>query len=62
MLYTLTHLAVLWDDETVREQAAQVVETLAGFIERNDTYDVVAVLARLLRCLSTAGAFRPMRL
>ncbi|MDI9546736.1 MAG: type 2 lanthipeptide synthetase LanM family protein [Chloroflexota bacterium] len=41
VLYTLTHLAVLWDDETVREQAAQVVETLAGFIERNDTYDVV---------------------
>lgn len=41
VLYTLTHLAALWDDETVRDQAAQVVETLAGFIERNDTYDVV---------------------
>ena len=41
VLYALTHLGALWEDQTLLDHAAQVVETMTGLVEQNDTYDFV---------------------
>lgn len=41
VLYTMTHLGVLWNDPTVLSQAEEIVAVLAGFVDQDDTFDVV---------------------
>jgi type 2 lantibiotic biosynthesis protein LanM len=41
VLYTLTHLGVLWDDAGLLSQAEDIVEVLAGFVDQDDEFGVV---------------------
>jgi type 2 lantibiotic biosynthesis protein LanM len=41
LLYTLTHLAVLWDDAGLLSQAEDIVAVLAGFVDQDETFEVV---------------------
>jgi lantibiotic modifying enzyme len=40
LLYTLTHLAYLWDDQAVLYQAKGVVEIIAGLVAQDDQFDI----------------------
>ncbi len=42
ILYTITHLARLWQDETLFAQTAQLVDVVARFIEEEEDYSVVS--------------------
>ncbi len=59
VLYTLTHLGMLWDDATIKAQAAQIAEVLAHLIERNDTSDVVRGSAGAIATLLAYHACMP---
>ncbi len=41
LIYTLTHLGVLWDDPGLLSQAEDLVAVLAGFIDQDETFSVV---------------------
>jgi len=41
VLYSLTHLGVLWDDQGLLSQAEDMVEVLAGFVEQDSGFGVV---------------------
>jgi type 2 lantibiotic biosynthesis protein LanM len=41
ILYVLTHLGALWNDQTLLEEAQQVVERLPDLIERDDCLDII---------------------
>ncbi len=52
VLYTLTHLAALWDDQSVLAHAQEVVEIIAAHVGADDEFDVArgsagAILALL---------------
>ncbi len=40
ILYTLTHMGVLWDDPVAFSQAGEVVDILANFIEQDEAFGV----------------------
>jgi type 2 lantibiotic biosynthesis protein LanM len=40
VLYTLTHLGVLWDDGAVLAHAAEVVDVIDGLVAEDDRYDI----------------------
>lgn len=40
VLYTLTHLGMLWNDQAVFAQADNVVDVLAGLVAQDDQFDV----------------------
>ena len=57
LIYTLAHLAVLWDDASLLAEAESLVEILPDLIERDESFDVlsgsagcVAGLLTLYRC------------
>jgi type 2 lantibiotic biosynthesis protein LanM len=57
VLYTLTHLGVLWGDAALLSQAEDIVEVLAGFVDGDEEFGVVrgaagavASLLALQRC------------
>jgi type 2 lantibiotic biosynthesis protein LanM len=41
VLYTLTHLGVLWGDAAVLNQAEDIVAVLAGFVDQDEAFGVV---------------------
>jgi type 2 lantibiotic biosynthesis protein LanM len=41
VLYTLSHLGILWDDAGLLAQAEDIVEVLAGFVDQDDEFGVV---------------------
>jgi type 2 lantibiotic biosynthesis protein LanM len=41
LLYTLTHLGVLWNEPGLLSQAEDIVAILAGFVDRDEAFDVV---------------------
>ncbi len=40
VLYTLTHLAVLWEDNQLASQAGDLVQTIAGFVAQDENYTI----------------------
>jgi type 2 lantibiotic biosynthesis protein LanM len=65
LLYTLTHLGVLWDDPAVLSQAGDIVDVLAGFVDQDDEFGVVrgaaGAIGSLLafqRCLASNPALK----
>jgi type 2 lantibiotic biosynthesis protein LanM len=59
VLYTFTHLGVLWGDESLLDEARDVAERLAPGIESDETCDVVAGAAGALVCLLGLHRVRP---
>ncbi|HEX4966781.1 MAG TPA: type 2 lanthipeptide synthetase LanM family protein [Thermoanaerobaculia bacterium] len=59
ILYALTHLGVLWEDESFLDDAQQVAERLAPGIEGDETCDVIAGAAGALVCLLGLYRVRP---
>ena len=53
VLYTMTHLGVLWDDPTVLSQAEEIAAVLAGFVDQDDTFGVVSGAAGAIGSLLT---------
>jgi type 2 lantibiotic biosynthesis protein LanM len=53
VLYTMTHLGVLWDDPTVLSQAEEIVAVLADFVDQDDTFGVVRGAAGAIGSLLT---------
>lgn len=60
VLYTWTHLGVLWNDEGLLDEAQKVAERLAPGIETDETCDVVAGAAGALVCLLGLHRLRPV--
>ncbi len=59
VLYTFTHLGVLWNDESLLDEARDVAERLAPGIESDETCDVIAGAAGALVCLLGLHRVRP---
>jgi len=58
-LYTLTHLAALWDEPALLDEAEAIVSFLPGLIDADTSNDVVAGAAGCLICLLRLWEQRP---
>lgn len=59
VLYTLTHLGMLWDDTTVLAQAEELVDLLAELVGEDDRFDIARGAAGAIISLLTLYRYRP---
>jgi type 2 lantibiotic biosynthesis protein LanM len=52
-LYTLTHLALLWNDEELLSQGEELVEVISGYIDEDENYAVMDGAAGAIATLLT---------
>lgn len=51
LIYSLTHLGVLWDQPALLAEAEDIVELLPGLIEQDDQFDIMAGAAGCIKSL-----------
>ncbi len=59
VIYTLTHIAVLWGQPALLVEAEQMVERIADLIDRDDLLDVIAGSAGCIGSLLNLYQWRP---
>jgi type 2 lantibiotic biosynthesis protein LanM len=59
ILYTLTHLGVLWEDPAVLDRAGDLVNVIAGFIDEDELFGIVGGAAGAICALLAYQHTRP---
>ncbi len=58
-LYLLTHLAAIWNDPSLLQEAAELAQLISGWIEKDEMFDLVDGAAGCIACLLTLYAVAP---
>ena len=59
VIYTLTHLGVLWNRSDILAEAEKLVELLPGLIEQDELFDIVGGTAGCIGSLLSLYRYRP---
>ncbi|MFL5663567.1 MAG: type 2 lanthipeptide synthetase LanM family protein [Ktedonobacteraceae bacterium] len=58
-LYLLTHLAAIWNDPSLLQEAEELAQLISGWIEKDEMFDLVDGAAGCIACLLTLYAVAP---